>query len=290
MTRKRRFGDRNDGRKLRTLDPMSRIAVFIMKDRNDALNAFSDSVDTEQLDRYIQKKRAEGLKGFGLMHILIAAYVRTVSQRPGLNRFISGQTIYARNNIVIALTMKKKMELNAEETVIKQEFAPDVTPEEVFRLFNDLIEKNRTEDQSDFDGLVRILNYIPRLVLRGLVGFLKFLDYYGLLPKFLTNLSPFHASFFITSMGSLGIPPIYHHLYNFGNVPVFLSFGARRSEMVLQKDGSVQKRWFLDLKFVLDERICDGHYYASCLKYLRNLLKNPEQLDTRPEKIIEDVD
>ena len=108
MTRKRRFGDRNDGRKLRTLDPMSRIAVFIMKDRNDALNAFSDSVDTEQLDRYIQKKRAEGLKGFGLMHILIAAYVRTVSQRPGLNRFISGQTIYARNNIVIALTMKKK--------------------------------------------------------------------------------------------------------------------------------------------------------------------------------------
>ena len=290
MTRKRRLGDRSDGRKLRTLDPMSRIAIFIMKDRNDALNYFSDSIDTEEMDRYIQKKRAEGLKGFGLMHVLLAAYVRTVSQYPGLNRFISGQTIYARNKIVIALTMKKKMELNADETVIKQEFAPDATAEEVFRSFYQLVEQNRKEEQSDFDGLVRILNYIPRLVLRGLVGFLKLLDYYGLLPGFLTNLSPFHASFFITSMGSLGIPPIYHHLYNFGNVPVFLSFGARRSEYVLQKDGSVQKRWFLDMKFVLDERICDGHYYAAALKCIRRYLKNPEELDKRPEQIVEDVD
>ena len=133
-------------------------------------------------------------------------------------------------------------------------------------------------------------DYRYTVVLRGLVGFLKFLDYYGLLPGFLTKLSPFHASFFITSMGSLGIPPIYHHLYNFGNVPVFLSFGARRSELVLQKDGSVQRRWFLDMKFTLDERICDGHYYAAALKCIRHYLKHPEELDKRPEQVIEDVD
>ena len=45
-----------------------------------------------------------------------------------------------------------------------------------------------------------------------------------LVPKELTDLSPFHGSIFITSMGSLGIPPIYHHLYDFGNIPVFVAF------------------------------------------------------------------
>ena len=94
----------------------------------------------------------------------------------------------------------------------------------------------------------------------------------------------------ITSMGSLGIPAIYHHLYNFGNASVFLSFGARRSELRLEPDGSVKKHWFMDLKFVMDERICDGHYYASGLKYFRKVLSNPQMLDTPPEKIVEDID
>ena len=291
MTRKRRFGDRNDGRKIRTLNPMTRIAIFIMKDRNDALNYIRDSIDTVQVDQYIRKKRAEGLKGFGLMHVFIASYVRLVSQLPGLNRFISGQTLYARNELVISLNIKKSMQLNAQDTVIKLVFPLDSTAEDVYRKLNELIEANRgMEEQSNFDNLAKFLNYIPRLLLRFVVGLLKFLDYFGLLPKVLTDLSPFHASYFITSMGSLGIPPIYHHLYNFGNVPVFFSFGARRSELMLEKDGSVQQHWFVDYTFVLDERICDGHYYASALKYMRKILKNPEILDEQPEKIIEDID
>lgn len=291
MSRKRRLGDRNDGRKLRSLDPMTRVAIFIMKDRNDALNYYSESFDTSQVDAYIRKKRAEGLKGFGMMHVLIAAYVRVISKYPGLNRFISGQTIYARNEIVIALTIKKSMELNAQETIVKQVFQPDATAEDVYRQFTAIIEANRgTDTESGFDNLAKLLNYIPRFLLRFTVGFLKFLDYYGLLPKAITNLSPFHASYFITSMGSLGIAPIYHHLYNFGNVPVFCSFGARRPEMVVDKEGKVQKRWFMDYKFVLDERICDGHYYASGLKYLRELVKNPAVLDGPPDEIVEDID
>ncbi len=291
MTRKRRFGDRNDGRKIRTLNPMTRIAIFIMKDRNDALNYIRDSIDTVQVDQYIRKKRAEGLKGFGLMHVFIASYVRLVSQLPGLNRFISGQTLYARNELVISLNIKKSMQLNAQDTVIKLVFPLDSTAEDVYRKLNELIEANRgMEEQSNFDNLAKFLNYIPRLLLRFVVGLLKFLDYFGLLPKVLTDLSPFHASYFITSMGSLGIPPIYHHLYNFGNVPVFFSFGARRSELMLEKDGSVQQHWFVDYTFVLDERICDGHYYASALKYMRKILKNPEILDAQPEKIVEDID
>ena len=50
------------------------------------------------------------MMGFNLMYILIATYIRTLSQFPGLNRFIAGQEIYARHNIEICLTIKKSIE------------------------------------------------------------------------------------------------------------------------------------------------------------------------------------
>ena len=94
---------------------------------------------------------------------------------------------------------------------------------------------------------------------------------------------------FVTSMGSLGIPPIFHHLYNFGNLPVFLSYGAKYEEKTLNDDGTVTKKRYMDFTVVTDERICDGHYYASAFKYLKSILKNPEVLDNPPENVVEDV-
>ena len=40
---------------------------------------------------------------------------------------------------------------------------------------------------------------------------------------------------------------------------------------------------------VMDERICDGTYYASAFKYLRYYLKNPDELTRPPESVVEDI-
>ena len=93
----------------------------------------------------------------------------------------------------------------------------------------------------------------------------------------------------LTDLGSLGIPAIYHHIYNFGNLPVFLAFGAKRTETGLNPDGEVVHRKFVDYKIVCDERICDGTYYASAFKYLRYYLKNPDELTRPPESVVEDI-
>ena len=286
---KRRFGDRSDGRRIRSLNPMNFVSSFIMVTRNDSSNLITVSVDIEEIEKYIKQKRAAGLKGFGLLHVILAAYVRTVAQRPGLNRFISGQRVYARNNIEVMMTIKKEMRLDAQETVIKCYFEPTDSPEDVYRKFAALVEENRAKgDQSDFDSTARVLNHIPGVLLKFIIWLLKLLDYFGFLPKFLLKVSPFHGSLFITSMGSLGIPAIYHHLYNFGNVPIFCSYSAKRMENVLNLDGTVERRKFVDFKFVLDERICDGHYYASGLKKINEYLKHPERLDT-PVEVVPDI-
>ena len=106
--RRRRFGDRKDGRRLRTLDPIESISPYIMVTRGDALTYFADKFDTKEADRYVLLKRKSGLEGFGIFHVIIAAYVRMLSQKPRINRFISGQKIFARNKIEINMVIKKK--------------------------------------------------------------------------------------------------------------------------------------------------------------------------------------
>lgn len=289
-TTRRRFGDRKDGRKLRTLAPYNTVSPYIMVSRNDSQNYLADKFETTAVDKYVQQKRGSGLEGFGILHVILAAYVRMVSQRPGINRFIAGQKIYARPKIIINMVVKKRLRADDIDTVIKIAFDQSDTAEDVYRRFHAARTKAFEEEENAFDGTARILNYIPGLVKKFAVWFLKLLDYFGLLPMALINVSPFHGSMFITSMGSLGIPPIYHHLYNFGNVPVFLAFGAKRSENQMSDTGKVVKKKYIDFTFVTDERICDGFYFASGLKLFRSYLANPSVLDTPPQEVIRDVE
>ncbi len=290
--RRRRLGDRSEGHRVRTLAPMNYVSPYIMVNRSNASNLIKDRIEvTDKINEYIMKKREEGLKGFGMMYIFMAAYIRTVAKYPGINRFISGQKIYARNNVQIVIDIKKKMELDAQDTTIKVDFDPSETIYDVFNKFTKEFEKNRVDsDVSAFDSAARVFNFIPGVLLKFVVWLLKLLDYFGLLPKFLIKLSPFHGSMFITSMGSLGIPPIYHHLYDFGNIPIFIAFGRKTSRLILTREGTVEEKNFIDFSVVTDERICDGHYFATALKYLKDCLKNPEKLDVPPEEVVEDID
>ena len=280
---------KNKIHRVRGVSPMARLVPYIMEDRIGSQNFIFDKINLTPIDKYIKKKQGEGLKNFNIMHVLIAAYARTCSQRPAINRFIRGQKIYSRELVEVCLVIKKEMTLESPDTVVKILLKPDCTAEDVYNALNAKIEGYRDAKNSSFDKLARALNFIPGLLLRWTIRFLRFLDYCGLLPRALTNLSPFHASFFITSMGSLGIPPIVHHLYDFGNVPTFCAFGAKQREFKVNPDGSVYKYSYVDVTYNLDERICDGFYYASALKYMRTLFKKPETLDTPPETVVKDI-
>ena len=287
------WGDRNDGRKIRTLAPMAQITAYFQVERNTCSNLFEESFEITHIDRYIRQKRREGLTDFGITHVLLAAYVRGVAKYPQLNRFISGQKVYSRgNDIQYCMVIKKEMNVDSPDTSIKVHLDPHDTAEDVYRKLNAAIEsvKATKELDSSLDGLIQYLNLIPSIVLKFVVWLLKLLDYFGLLPAFLTELSPFHGSLFFTSMGSLGIPPIYHHLYDFGNLPCFGAFGCKRRALEVQEDGSVVQKKYIDVKFVLDERICDGYYYATFFKHYRRLLAHPEVLDNPPEEVVRDID
>ena len=287
------WGDRSDGRRIRTLSPMAQITMYFQWERNICSNFFEEAFEITHVDRYIRQKRREGLTDFGITHVLLAAYVRGIAKYPQLNRFISGQKVYSRgDDIQYCMVIKKEMNVDSPDTSIKVHLNPHDTAEDVYYKLNAAIDsvKATQELDSNLDGLIQYLNLIPGLLLKFVVWLLKFLDYFGLLPKFLLELSPFHGSLFFTSMGSLGIPPIYHHLYDFGNLPCFGAFGYKRRALEVTEDGSVVQRKYIDVNFVLDERICDGFNYATFFKYYRRLIAHPEVLDNPPEEVVKDID
>lgn len=281
--------DRQEGRRVKTVIPMNAFMPFIMKKRNDACNFFEDKFEVTAVEDYIYKKRAEGWKGFGLMHFLVAAYTRAIAEYPGVNRFIRGQRIYARHNMEVVLVVKRSMKLNEEETCVKFFPKQSDTAEEVYRKIVSTVDAAIANQNSDFDKAARILASFPRFLLRFAVNVLHFLDYYHMIPRFLTKLSPFHGSMIITSMGSLGIPPVYHHIYNFGNLPLFISYGKVEKVYQLNADASVSEKHLLPLKIVCDERICDGHHYASFFKAIRYYFAHPDSLDVPPAEVKKDI-
>ena len=176
--------------------------------------------------------------------------------------------------------------------MLKIDLQPTDTAETVYRKIQEKVDavKDAPADNTNFDNLAKAFNLIPGVLLKFVVWLLNLLDYFGCLPRALTRLSPFHGSLYITSMASLGIPPIYHHLYDFGNVPVFVSLGKKYRVNELSADGNVVGRKYMDYTVVTDERICDGFYFASALRYLRGILQDPSCLDDPAATVVEDVD
>ena len=289
--RKRRLGDRKEGRKLRTLDPIKRAMPYIMPKRSDSQNFFTEKLDIAEAEKFCREQIKAGRKNFSLLHVIIAAYIRVVSQRPAINRFVSGQTIYARNNIEVLMTIKKKMTLESEDACIKVVFEPTDTVYDVYDKFNKIVEENKGDGEGNAtEDFAKILNYIPRFLLRFVIWFIKTIDYYGILPKFILDLSPFHGSMIITSLGSLGIRPIYHHIYDFGNLPVFVAYGAKQRGVKMNDEGEVVRYRYIEMKVTTDERICDGYYYSSAFKMMKRIFENPSVLEYPPEQVVEDID
>ena len=285
------WGDRTDGRRLRSLPPMSQVSPYIMMTRNTSTNYFTEAFEISQVARYIRQKRREGLTSFGITHVLLASYVRAMCKYPGLNRFLAGQKVYSRgDDIQYCMTIKKEMSADSPDTVIKVHLTPYDTAEDVYNKLQAAVENVKTTPlDSSFDNVAQAFTLIPGVFLKFVVWLLRTLDYFGLLPKFLLEVSPFHGSLFFTSMGSLGIPPIYHHLYDFGNLPVFGAFGCKRRALEVTEDGSVVQKKYVDVKFTMDERIVDGYYYAAFFKHYKRILQHPEILDNPPDEVISDI-
>ena len=279
------FGRRADGRVLKEIDPIIALTPYLMPMRCDAQVILNYKVDYERLARYIVQKGNEGYK-FTFMELLIAAYVRTVSVLPEINRFVSNKRLYARTQLTASFALlKETQEVDAiEENTVKCHFDPRDTIYDVAERVNNAIEQNRREEADN--ATLKVAKLLLRPALANTVVFLaRALDRYGVLPKYIMEASPFHTSLFITHMGSIGMPAVNHHIYNFGTTSLFLSLGSVERQTVIGSDGKAARKRYLPIGITADERICAGAMYARMVNRMMHYLNNPELLEAPPETV-----
>lgn len=286
--RKRRWGDRYDGYRVRETDPLFYVIPHIMRTRLDSQVFFEEEIDISTLREFVLKHRAD-IPGLSTYHIIVAAVIRTIAQRPRLNRFVSGRKIYARNYLRASLAIKKSKSDDAEEMLVMPEFTPYDTLCDIAGKFNKLVDEARTEDVGNqTDTIVRIINYLPGSLVKFVVWAIRTLDSFGKMPKIINRLSPFHSSLFVTNVGSIGLNSIYHHLYEFGTTSMFLAIGKKETVRCIDGNGEASDKTVIKVRFVLDERICDGFYFATAIKHFKKIMKKPELLLAPPDYVGED--
>ena len=278
------FGFRPDGRRVKDIDPVVRITPFLMPMRCDAQVFLQHRADYELMARYIAKKGAEGEK-VTFMQIIIAAFVRTVSQHPEINRYIMNKQFFSRNCCSVSFTMLKDMtDPDAGETAVKIKFDLTDTLFDVRDRMNKVIEASRgVENQNFVDKLVKLLFAIPGLP-TAIVSIVRLLDRYGLCPGALLDELPFHTSMYITNNASIGLHHVNHHIYNFGSTSLFFGMGTVERVAVVEKGVTRMKR-FLPIGITADERVCSGAHYAQFFGTMSYLLNHPEELEVPPETV-----
>ena len=278
------FGFRPDGRRIASIDPIVRITPYLMPMRCDAQVFLQHKLDYEKLARYIPEKSSEGER-VTFMQIIIAAFVRAVSQHPEINRFIMNKEFYARKNCTVSFTMLKDPQ-NAEggETACKIFFDLTDTLFDVRDRMNLAIEANRGVENKNFlDKLVGVLLSIPGLATT-IVGLVRLLDRYGLCPGALIDELPFHTSMYITNNASIGLHHVNHHIYNFGSTNLFFGMGSVEKIMVMD-GGKPRMKRYLPIGITADERVCSGAHYAGFFATMIRHLENPELLEVPPESV-----
>ena len=276
---------RKDAYKIKGANPMYTVGAHFMTRRSDAMNMITLDIPMEPMQKYLNDCRKKGIR-MSHMALILSAYVRTLTKYPELNRFVVNKKIYARNEISVGMVVLKAGEAT-EGTEGKLYFDPEDTIFDVNNKINDYVESNRSvENTNDMDNVIDKILSIPGLLRFG-VPFLKWMDKHGWLPKSLIDVSPFHMSLGISNLASIKTNHIYHHCYDFGTTSIFITMGNPR-EVPKTVNGEIVLEKCLPLGMTMDERICNGAYFALAFRQFRKYLKNPTLLEEKPDTIIPD--
>jgi hypothetical protein len=259
---------RFDGDLVRDVPPTRAIMPYIMTQRVHAQVLFEQELDvTRLLDDLARRNAARGPR-LTLFQVYVHAAVRTLAARPRLNRFTAGPHLYQRREIQIGFSAKKSMSDDAPLVVVKRTFTPDGTFEEHLEQLRGGLREGKSPELSSSDKEMRFFLKLPSPAVYGFVKLARSLDAHNLLPKAVIAHDPLYASMFVANLGSVGLDAVYHHLYEWGNCPIFAALGRVRD---VTERGEPKK--LVTVRYNFDERIEDGLYCARALDYLRDVLE-----------------
>ena len=279
--RKRKWGDRRDGYRVKA-PGLQTIMGYLWPKRTDCEVYLNDKIDATELMRYLEKRNAEHPEfKTTVFHAAITGMARMVKERPLMNRFIQGYRLYERYEITISFVAKRRFADGAEESLMVLKPKDEDTLDTISRrIVGDVREMRKSEHSTGgIDEVLDKLAKLPRFILSPIVRTVRWMDFWGINPKALTEGDPNYTTILTSNLGSIQCPAVYHHLNNYGTNSIMITIGTLHKEEVLTPDGSKELRDIVDIGATLDERIADGFYFARSLKLIKYVFAHPELLE-----------
>jgi pyruvate/2-oxoglutarate dehydrogenase complex dihydrolipoamide acyltransferase (E2) component len=272
---------RPDGERVRDLSPLRTLMPHLMPGRNQAAVYYEDTLDLGDTLPWLAAQEARGRK-LTLFHVVVAACVRTLAQRPQICRFVVGRRLYQRKHLELSFAVKKALRDDAGMTAVKVRFQPDDTLDQILARIDGAIGTGRGHALTRSEHEMRLTHGLPGPLLAGLLWLQRLLDGLDLLPASLIEADPLYANLFLANMGSIGMPAVWHHLYEYGTIPLFGAVGRVHQAPRVLADGSLAVRDVAQVRWTFDERVTDGLYCFGTLELLRGYIEHPERLDVAP--------
>ena len=266
---------RPDGTLVKNLHPYRRLLSFIQPNADSSVVYFDEYVKADNLLKFLEESREESQ--LDMTQCLVAASGLAMMKHPFMNRFVKGYRLYQRNETYVSFTMKrKKLNKKAKVSAVKMQIKPDMTLSALNEKIKKKINVERSNKKTSFDVEANLFFKLPRPLMYFALKFAMFLDYYNLLPSFMIKSDAMYTSVFMANLGSLGMKSGYHHLYEWGSCPHFITLGKVFDRPIV-KDGKVTFEKSINVRFSFDERIEDGFTAYQGVKTLINILEEPKK-------------
>ena len=259
------------------------IMGYILPKRTDCEVFFNDEFDCTELMKFIEKKNAEHPEfKTTIFHCVVTAVARMVRERPRMNRYLQGWQMYERDQISISFVAKRHFSDTSEESLFVLFPHEDDTLDTISREISGDVQGMRAKDEKETNGIDDVIDAfaaLPRPILAAALRVVRYLDFWDKNPRILTEGDPNYTTVFMSNLGSIKCPAVYHHLNNYGSNSFFITIGTIHPKKMLMPDGSEEIRTVVDIGATLDDRIADGFYFARSLRLIKHILAHPEILD-----------
>lgn len=277
---------RRDGNLVKGLPAFTKIMPYLMPTRTEAIIYYQQDYDVTEALAYIKDFNRHFVRTeraiLTLFEVVLCAVSRSIAERPRLNRFIAGKRYYQRNQILLSFVAKKEITDEGKEVNIKVPFTPHETLATVAKKTGEFIRSGISEDGHDNEKVVDAVTKAPGFLLSVMNRAYNWLDNHNLLPYSVTESDPMWSSVFLANVGSFGLDPPFHHLFERGNCPIFMAVGKVREEnrLVAGPDGSpkIETHKILRVNYSFDDRIADGVYLGKALELMRGYIESPSLL------------
>lgn len=276
---------RSDGTLSRDLPRSRRVMPYLMRGRNEAAVYFEQELNLVKTDAFIRAWNQENpALRIDVFHLALWGLRSAFERTPSTHRFVAGGRLYDRKGIWFSYAVKQKLETGSPLVVVKRRFDTDLTfagmVEGMAAAQADLKSGDENRVERELGLLMFFPGWIRRIIMKAISG----LDRLGMLPPSYIEHDPMYASAFFANMASLGMPPVYHHLYEYGTCGVFSSLGRPVTEPGSPTSGPDRRRSMI-VRWTYDERVDDGLAAWYSLRRFKQVVEDPLAADLLPEAV-----